>query len=68
MPISVPIHGNRPLRIGLQAHLMKLAGLTDREMAARLQSWQPPAPRYTTGVMAKYARGVSSASEGAVTR
>jgi predicted RNA binding protein YcfA (HicA-like mRNA interferase family) len=25
--ISVPVHGNRPLKIGLQAHLMKLAGL-----------------------------------------
>jgi predicted RNA binding protein YcfA (HicA-like mRNA interferase family) len=26
--ISVPIHGNRPLKAGLQAHLMKLAGLS----------------------------------------
>ena len=25
--ISVPVHGNRPLKIGLQAHLMKIAGL-----------------------------------------
>jgi predicted RNA binding protein YcfA (HicA-like mRNA interferase family) len=25
--ISVPVHGNRPLKIGLQSHLMKLAGL-----------------------------------------
>jgi dihydroxy-acid dehydratase len=39
----------------------------DDEMSARLRSWTPPAPRYTRGVFAKYARLVSSASEGAVT-
>ena len=33
----------------------------------RRSQWKPPAPRYTSGVMAKYARLVSSASEGAVT-
>jgi dihydroxy-acid dehydratase len=33
----------------------------------RRAGWKPPAPRYTTGVMAKYAKLVSSASEGAVT-
>ncbi len=38
------------------------------EMAKRLREWQAPAPRYASGVMAKYARLVSSASEGAVTR
>ena len=37
------------------------------ELAARLKDWQPPAPRYTIGVMAKYARLVSSAAQGAVT-
>ncbi len=41
--------------------------LTDQELQARLQQWQPPTPRYTHGVMAKYARLVSSASEGACT-
>lgn len=40
----------------------------EAEMKARLQKWSPPAPRYTSGVMAKYAKLVSSASEGAVTR
>jgi dihydroxy-acid dehydratase len=34
---------------------------------ARLREWSPPATRYPTGVMAKYARLVGSASEGAVT-
>ena len=37
-------------------------------MASRLRDWRAPAPRYTTGVMAKYAALVSSASEGAITR
>ena len=41
--------------------------LSDAEMGARLRQWKPPTPRYTTGVMAKYARLVSSASQGAVT-
>jgi dihydroxy-acid dehydratase len=42
--------------------------LSDDEIAARLRDWSPPPPRYTTGVLAKYAALVSSASEGAVTR
>ncbi|HVB58627.1 MAG TPA: dihydroxy-acid dehydratase [Candidatus Acidoferrales bacterium] len=33
----------------------------------RRAKWKPPAPRYTSGVMAKYAKLVSSASEGAIT-
>jgi dihydroxy-acid dehydratase len=37
------------------------------EVARRLAAWQPPAPRFTWGVFAKYAALVSSASEGAVT-
>jgi dihydroxy-acid dehydratase len=38
------------------------------ELARRLAAWRAPAPRYTTGVFAKYCALVSSASEGAVTR
>ncbi len=41
--------------------------LTQKEIKTRLSKWKPPVPRYTIGVMAKYARHVSSASEGAVT-
>jgi dihydroxy-acid dehydratase len=41
--------------------------LSTDEIAARLRDWKPPAPRYTSGVFAKYAALVSSASEGAVT-
>ena len=42
--------------------------LTEDEIAARLAAWTAPAPRYKTGVLAKYASLVSSASEGAITR
>ncbi len=42
--------------------------ISEQEMNARLRQWTAPAPRYTHGVMAKYARLVSSASQGAVTR
>ena len=42
--------------------------LSDAEIATRLKSWRPPAPRYPGGAFAKYAALVSSASEGAVTR
>jgi dihydroxy-acid dehydratase len=42
--------------------------VTEEEMANRRANWQPMPPRYTTGVFAKYAKLVSSASEGAVTR
>jgi dihydroxy-acid dehydratase len=37
------------------------------DLAPRRAGWKPPAPRYSTGIMAKYARLVSSASEGAIT-
>jgi dihydroxy-acid dehydratase len=41
--------------------------LSDAELATRLAQWKARPPRFTTGVMAKYARLVSSAAEGAVT-
>ena len=41
--------------------------ISDAELAERRKGWQAPAPRYTTGAFAKYAKSVSSASEGAVT-
>jgi dihydroxy-acid dehydratase len=40
----------------------------ERALAARLARWRARAPRYTSGVMAKYAALVGSASEGAITR
>ncbi|MDX9875729.1 MAG: dihydroxy-acid dehydratase [Spongiibacteraceae bacterium] len=39
----------------------------DAELAVRRAAWIPPPPRYRRGVLAKYARSVRSASEGAVT-
>ncbi len=41
--------------------------LSEDEIKERLERWSPPEPRYKKGVMAKYARHVSSASRGAIT-
>jgi dihydroxy-acid dehydratase len=41
--------------------------IASKEMAARRKAWKKPAPRYTRGVLAKYAAHVTSASFGAVT-
>ena len=40
--------------------------LSDAEIEARLGDWQAPEPRYTRGVLAKYAKLVGSAARGAV--
>jgi len=40
---------------------------TQANLEERRAQWKPPAPRYTSGAMAKYAKLVSSASEGAIT-
>jgi dihydroxy-acid dehydratase len=53
--------------IDVAAHELTVE-LSDDELAARLADWTPPAPAFSTGVFAKYAAEVSSASEGAVTR
>jgi dihydroxy-acid dehydratase len=41
--------------------------LSEDEIAKRIAEYKPPEPRYTSGVLAKYARHVGSAAEGAVT-
>ncbi|PYS67884.1 MAG: dihydroxy-acid dehydratase, partial [Acidobacteria bacterium] len=41
--------------------------ISDDELARRHESWSPRESRYTTGVLAKYSKLVSSASLGAVT-
>jgi dihydroxy-acid dehydratase len=41
--------------------------LSDTEIAERMKDWKAPAPRFESGVMAKYARGVASAAIGAIT-
>ncbi|PZV17327.1 MAG: dihydroxy-acid dehydratase [Pseudanabaena sp.] len=54
--------------ITIDAHqrLIQL-NVSDKEIAARRANWKPPAPRYTKGVLAKYAKLVSTSSKGAVT-
>ena len=54
------------ITIDADARLLEVQ-LPEQELAQRRQNWQPPAPRYTKGVLAKYAKLVSSSSLGAVT-
>jgi dihydroxy-acid dehydratase len=65
-PIAALQEGDT-IEIDLQRRELNVE-LSESELAARLDSWLPPAPRYRTGVLAKYAALVSSASEGAITR
>jgi dihydroxy-acid dehydratase len=54
--------------ITIDAHKLLLQlNVPEAELAKRRAAWQPPKPRYTRGVLAKYAKLVSSASKGAVT-
>ena len=52
--------------IDIAAHALRVE-LSDAELAKRRAEWQAPAPRYTSGVFAKYCALVGSASDGAVT-
>ena len=52
--------------IDTEQRLLQL-NVSDEEIARRRKAWQPFPPRYTRGVLAKYAKLVSSASKGAVT-
>jgi dihydroxy-acid dehydratase len=54
------------ITINAEARLLQL-NVTEEEIAARRERWRPPAPRYTHGVLAKYAKLVSTSSLGAVT-
>ncbi|NJM69547.1 MAG: dihydroxy-acid dehydratase [Scytonema sp. RU_4_4] len=54
--------------ITIDAHARVLhLHISDEELAHRRMNWQPRPPRYTTGVLAKYTKLVSSSSLGAVT-
>ena len=64
-PIALVAEGDR-IRIDVPARTMDLL-VDDAELARRRATWSAPAPRYTRGVLAKYARTVGSASEGATT-
>ena len=65
-PIAVVRDGD-PIVFDVDARRLDVE-VSEQEMDARLRRWKAPEPRYASGVMAKYARLVSSASEGAVTR
>jgi dihydroxy-acid dehydratase len=64
-PLAIVKNGD-PIRIDAEKRTLNLE-LPEKEIKARLKKWQPPAPRYTRGVLAKYAQLVSSAHLGAVT-
>ncbi len=54
------------ITIDAEKHLLQL-NVSKAEIAKRRKAWKPPKPRYTSGVLAKYASQVSSSSVGAVT-
>lgn len=64
-PLAIVQNGDK-ITIDAESRNLTLH-LDDAEITARLAKWQQPAPKYTRGVLAKYAKLVSSASEGAVT-
>jgi len=64
-PIAIIAEGDT-VTIDVEARRVDVA-LSDDEIAARLARWEAPAPRYTSGVFAKYAALVTSASDGAIT-
>ncbi len=64
-PLAVVKDGD-PITIDAVKRELSL-DIPEAELKKRLAQWQPPAPRYTRGVLAKYSRHVSSAALGAIT-
>ena len=64
-PLGLVKNGD-PITIDARARMLTL-DIPARELAARRRKWRAPKPRYVRGVLAKYARLVSTASMGAVT-
>jgi dihydroxy-acid dehydratase len=64
-PLAIVRNGD-PITIDANKRALSL-DLPQKDIDARLAKWKAPAPRYTRGVLAKYARQVSTASLGAVT-
>ena len=60
------IHEGDSITIDAAGGLLQL-NVSTEELSRRSEGWTPPAPRYTSGVLAKYSKLVSSASLGAVT-
>ena len=65
-PIAA-VHDGDLIELDVDARELRLL-VPDDEVAERLAAVVQPPPRYTKGVLARYAQGVSSASEGAVLR
>jgi len=65
-PIAIVQEGDL-IAIDIPAKTLMLK-VSDQEISDRLSKWSPPAPKITHGYMARYARMVSSASEGAVVK
>jgi dihydroxy-acid dehydratase len=63
-PIAL-IHEGDTITLDIPSRLIRLE-VSDEELQRRLGQWQAPAPKYTHGALAKYARLVSSAARGAV--
>jgi dihydroxy-acid dehydratase len=63
--IAIVVEGDL-ITIDADEGLLQL-NVSDSELASRFEKWKPPTQRYTAGVLAKYAKLVSSASLGAVT-
>jgi len=59
------VHEGDSITIDAHQQLLQL-NVPDAEIAARRALWKQPAPRYTRGVLAKFARNAASASKGAV--
>jgi dihydroxy-acid dehydratase len=60
------VEENDSITIDAEARLLQV-NVSNDELARRRERWHPPSPRYTRGVLAKYAKLVSSSSNGAVT-
>ncbi len=60
------VHEGDSITIDAEERLLQL-NVPEAEIARRRAAWTPPRPRYTRGVLAKYAKLVSTASQGAVT-
>jgi dihydroxy-acid dehydratase len=64
-PLAIVKNGD-PITIDAEKRTLDL-GVAKTEIDARLKKWKAPAPLFTRGVLAKYARNVKTASQGAVT-
>ena len=60
------VHEGDSITIDAEERLLQL-NVSEGELVRRRAAWRPPPPRYTRGVLAKYARLVSTASRGAIT-